>query len=169
MNAPDFIPVLAHGGHPTPEYGACLMEMVSFIEGEEWSDTPQCVEYALAQLARNINDFVSDDNRSKLVDSIHRFSGTAGIDSDEVNKLLYGSSYSNGIPHFLKKFHEIKRRAQNDKGEDRLTNEQYDQIAIDLLYKVLDGYDALRPKPATPVDFNILRDKLAAENVNVFG
>lgn len=168
-NVPDFIPVLSHGGHAYPEQGACLMEMVSFIEGEEWGDSPECVERALANLARNVNDFVSDDNRSKLVDSLHRFSGTADISFEEVNRMLFGHSRINGKIAFMSEFVKIKTRAQCDKGEDRLTNEQYDQLAIDLLYKVLDGYDALRPAPAVPVDFNILRDKLAEQNVNVFG
>lgn len=169
MNAPDFIPVLSHGGHLTPEYGACLMEMVSFIEGEEWGDSPKCVERNLANLARVVNDYVSDDNRHKLVNSIHRFSGTAGIDCDEVNRMLYGHAKINGRTPYFNELREIQRRAECDKGEARLTNEQYDQLAIDLLYKVLDAYDMLRPAPAVPVDFNILKDKLAEQNVNVFG
>lgn len=43
------------------------MEMASYLAGERWSDHPACSHKLLATLARDVNDHVSDDYRSRLV------------------------------------------------------------------------------------------------------
>ena len=57
---PDGLPMLARGGHRSPEQGACLMEYVSVLAGAQFSDHPRCTHPALAQLARVVNDEVID-------------------------------------------------------------------------------------------------------------
>jgi len=42
MTAPDFLPVLSHGSHTSPKEGACVMEYVSVLAGEPWTDRPAC-------------------------------------------------------------------------------------------------------------------------------
>ena len=64
--SPDLFPVLARGKHRNPRKGACLMELVSYLAGERWSDHPECTHPLLAELARDVNDFTSDSGRSEL-------------------------------------------------------------------------------------------------------
>lgn len=63
---PDVLPVLSRGKHRSPRQGACFMELASFLAGERWSDHPRCTHPLLAEVARNVNDRVSDGARSDL-------------------------------------------------------------------------------------------------------
>jgi hypothetical protein len=63
---PDLMPVLSRGKHRSPRRGACFMELASYLAGERWSDHPQCTHPLLAGLARDVNDHVGDDARSRL-------------------------------------------------------------------------------------------------------
>lgn len=65
---PDVLPVLAVGHHRDPRDGGCLMEWVSLLAGERWSDHPACTHPLLAHLARSVNDRVSDVSRHALLD-----------------------------------------------------------------------------------------------------
>jgi hypothetical protein len=64
---PDFMPVLGSGAHKAPEEGACVMEYVSFITGGEWSDVPDCTPLSLASFAAYVNDYIPDEDRSRLM------------------------------------------------------------------------------------------------------
>lgn len=63
---PDGIPVLSRGRHRTPRRGACFMEFASLLAGERWSDHPSCTHPLLGELARQVNDHVSDAGRQQL-------------------------------------------------------------------------------------------------------
>jgi hypothetical protein len=63
---PDGLPVLAAGMHLAPEDGVCLMEYVSVLAGERFTDHPRCTEPTLAFLARLVNDTISDGSRGSL-------------------------------------------------------------------------------------------------------
>lgn len=56
----DGLPLLDRGAHRSPQRGACLMEYVSVLAGERFSDHPRCTHPALAQLARWVNDQTID-------------------------------------------------------------------------------------------------------------
>ncbi|HYJ67420.1 MAG TPA: hypothetical protein VEX15_07130 [Nocardioidaceae bacterium] len=43
------------------------MEFASYLAGEPWSDHPDCTHPALATLARDVNDYTSDNGRHRLV------------------------------------------------------------------------------------------------------
>ena len=79
--APETMPVLSRGKHRNPRRGACFMEMVSFLAGERWSDHPACTHPLLANLARLVNDSVSDDARPQLVPLIP---SVIGLSSEDV-------------------------------------------------------------------------------------
>ena len=66
MSPPDGIPVLARGRHRSARRGACLMEYVSVLAGERFSDHPTSTHPAVARLARLVNDSSSDADRSLL-------------------------------------------------------------------------------------------------------
>src|SRR3954447_16352692 len=74
------LPRLARGRHKTAGHETCVMELVSFLNEEEWSDHPRCVQPVLAAAARAVNDRVSDDGRQRLVDLAPRLAGPAKTD-----------------------------------------------------------------------------------------
>jgi hypothetical protein len=74
------LPRLARGRHKAAGHEACVMELVSFLNEEEWSDHPHCVQPVLAAAARAVNDRVSDEGRQRLVDLAPRLAGTAKAD-----------------------------------------------------------------------------------------
>lgn len=78
--APDGVPVLSRGKHRSPRRGACFMEFASFLAGERWSDHPSCTHPLLAQLAREVNDLISDARRQELLPLIPSVVGRLGDD-----------------------------------------------------------------------------------------
>lgn len=81
VTAPDLMPVLSRGKHRNARRGACFMEMVSFLAGERWSDHPACTHPLLAEMARLVNDSVTDRWRPNLVPLIP---SVVGLTSDDV-------------------------------------------------------------------------------------
>lgn len=58
------------------------MEMASFMAGERWSDHPACTHPLLADLARMVNDIVTDESRTQLVPMIP---SVIGLTSDDLH------------------------------------------------------------------------------------
>lgn len=77
-SVPDGVPVLSRGRHRSPRRGACFMEFASYLAGERWSDHPSCTHPLLGQLARQVNDNLSDGDRQKLVPLIPSVVGRHG-------------------------------------------------------------------------------------------
>jgi len=77
-SVPDGVPVLSSGKHRSPRRGACFMEFASFLAGERWSDHPSCTHPLLGQLARQVNDSLSDGDRQQLVPLIASVVGRRG-------------------------------------------------------------------------------------------
>ena len=84
----DYMPVLSSGFHDDPSQGACVMEYVSLLAGEPWSDTPACTHPVLARAAQVVNDNLTDADRHLLVPLIGRLFGTTGSGSDHERKVL---------------------------------------------------------------------------------
>ncbi len=82
ITAPELMPVLSRGKHRNPRRGACFMEMASFLAGERWSDHPACTHPLLADLARLVNDSVTDRLRPRLIPLIP---SVIGLTSDDVH------------------------------------------------------------------------------------
>lgn len=72
------VPVLSPGRHRSPRRGACFMEFASFLAGERWSDHPACTHPLLAQLARQVNDRIGDEERQRLAPLIPLVVGRRG-------------------------------------------------------------------------------------------
>ncbi|MCL3818260.1 hypothetical protein [Aeromicrobium wangtongii] len=87
MPTPDFLPSLSAGAHDAEQGEACVMEYVSLLAGEEWSDRPECTHPLLAHEARTTNDLLRDGDRSRLVPLIGRLFGTTE-DSPELRARL---------------------------------------------------------------------------------
>jgi len=56
------------------------MEYASYLAGEKWSDHPACTHPLLGELARQVNDFMSDDARQALVELVPDIIGLTGAD-----------------------------------------------------------------------------------------
>lgn len=77
MNIPDSMPTLSADSHKPGSGKACVMEYVSLLAGEEWSDAPRCTHPLLASAAQSVNDKLRDDERHVLVPLIGRLFGAA--------------------------------------------------------------------------------------------
>jgi len=60
---PDNLPHLSRGSHPPGSSEMCAMEAAAWLAGEAWSDHPRAVHRAIARVAREVNDLVTDDVR----------------------------------------------------------------------------------------------------------
>lgn len=76
VKTPDSLPTLSAGAHDSDAGEACVMEYVSLLAGEQWSDRPECTHPILAHEARVANDLLGDDDRPRLVPLIGRLFGT---------------------------------------------------------------------------------------------
>lgn len=77
MNVPESLPSLSAGAHDADAGEACVMEYVSVLAGEPWSDRPECTHPLLAHEARTANDLLTDADRSRLVPLVGRLFGAA--------------------------------------------------------------------------------------------
>lgn len=77
---------LSTGSHASIEDGVCVMEAVSFVAGEPWSDHPTCASLVIGDFLRTWNDAMTDDDRQMLVPLIPRLIGTAGSEADELTR-----------------------------------------------------------------------------------
>ena len=80
VTSPELMPVLSRGRHRNLRRGACFMEMASFLAGERWSDHPVCTRPLLAEMARLVNDCVTDQLRPQLIPMIPSVIGLASED-----------------------------------------------------------------------------------------
>jgi hypothetical protein len=147
------MPVLSYGNHVDPRDGACLLEYVSILAGESFTDRPACVDPVLAAIGRTTNDSLVDRNRHLLVPLIPRLIGTAGlreVTETEVHMLVMTFDIRVGT-----RFREagIGRDAdiisRDENGRWILAFDGYDawmdrrnQIRVDEFTKLLDHFDA---------------------------
>ena len=77
MDLPQTLPSLTAGAHDAESGEACVMEYVSVLAGEPWSDRPECTHPVLAHEARTANDLLDDADRPRLVPLVGRLFGTS--------------------------------------------------------------------------------------------
>jgi hypothetical protein len=111
--------VLGNGSHtkPTvsgPEPGQlCVMEAVSWLTGEQWSDRPLCVSPSLAAGARAFNDYMPHELRQRLVPLIPYLINTAGDGLDDARAHLAAEwMISTYTPAFLELVDDLSDEAQ---------------------------------------------------------
>ena len=89
MRGPDLgTLVLARGGHPSPSQGVCLLEAVSWLAGEPFSDHPECVSPVLAAFGRALNDALPDAERQRLLPLVPLLVGSVDPVADQVDGLV---------------------------------------------------------------------------------
>lgn len=87
MPIPDALPTLSAGAHDAGSGEACVMEYVSLLAGEDWSDRPECTHPLLAHEARTANDLLGDADRARLVPLVGRLFGTTDRSSELAARL----------------------------------------------------------------------------------
>lgn len=69
---------LDQGKHESVKDGYCVMEVVSYVAGEPWSDSPQCACPAISIFSRGLNDCMAANERQRLIPYILRIAGSRG-------------------------------------------------------------------------------------------
>jgi hypothetical protein len=85
---PENLPVISGGKHSSPEGGACVMEYISLLAGEEWTDYPKCTHRSLANLAQRANDTLPQSRRHEMFSRINRLFGTGATGVEETDKAV---------------------------------------------------------------------------------
>src|SRR6185437_682826 len=85
---------LAAGAHGPDGGEGCLMEMVSFLAGEKWSDHPDCSSPVLGNYGRALNDRLPDSLRLQLTSYIPRLIGTRASKEIELQRAFIATDYA---------------------------------------------------------------------------
>lgn len=103
--------ILGSGRHRDPREGRCLLELVSVLAGERWTDHPRCVHPVLASVARRVNDACSDEGRDALIPLALPLIGTAAA-PEPVSALLVSrcSSAALSVRPDLRRLRRMARR-----------------------------------------------------------
>lgn len=145
----DFIPVLSDGPHHSPEDGACVMEMVSFMAGEEWSDTPKCADRMISMIAQSVNDFVEDHNRHLILKDFDRLFGTALSDMKQAvvlrNELQ--KMFNQSPSTYVIDLWGMKMQAKRDMDPNW---DKFDYEILNVLTRALDIFDELTGRESVP-------------------
>jgi hypothetical protein len=103
---------LDEGGHDwlgngdiSPDQRMCVMEAVSWVAGEKWSDHPKCVSPAIGAFLRSWNDGLDADGRQKLKPYIERVLDTVGTPEQEQVRGLMAADWF--IHHHLPAWLEL--------------------------------------------------------------
>lgn len=86
------MPVLSSGPHLDPKDGACVMEYVSILAGEKFTDAPTCTNTVIGGLAWWVNDSIGDTYRHLLLPLIPRLMQT-GEPLHPMEKARLSSAY----------------------------------------------------------------------------
>ena len=85
---------LSAGTHASPDDGACPMELVSWIAGEQWSDQPQCACPVIATFIRAWNDALHEGTRTALLlPLVPRLVGTRANGEIELRRALMAADW----------------------------------------------------------------------------
>jgi hypothetical protein len=152
------VPWLRSGVGTTPADGGCIMQVIDWINREEWTDRPPCVHPVIRALAININDSADDQQRQKLLDLAPRMMNTASDDKQLSVKLAIFCAER--VLHIFEEKYPNDDRPRKaieaaKNGGDRNAADAAAYVAadaadakLDLLVAVLDEYDRLVPRVA---------------------
>ncbi|MGH7722080.1 MAG: hypothetical protein ACRENL_04485 [Candidatus Dormibacteria bacterium] len=77
-------PILV-GSH-SPDGEMCVMEMVAYVAGEEWTDRPRCASPVISDFLRVWNDAMNDEDRQMLKPLIPRLVGSNASKAMELRR-----------------------------------------------------------------------------------
>lgn len=65
-------PILDMGSHTNPDEGVCVMEWVSMVTNDRFTDFPACTDRYIARLAQEVNDCIGRNARQALHEFVPR-------------------------------------------------------------------------------------------------
>jgi hypothetical protein len=98
-------PKLAIGKHEEASREMCIMEAEAYIAGERHSDRPACVDPVLADMARRVNDWMTQDERDEfLAPMLGQFAGTIGTEGHRIARacIVFDYTFRRIIPIYLR-------------------------------------------------------------------
>jgi hypothetical protein len=138
------LPSLDKGSHPEGSGQACIMEYVSVLAGESFSDSPACTHPVLGHLSRRVFDMMSSNEaRYTMVPAIGRLFGTTPPADAAQRKELALAMAKAGV--------EWAKASAADPNRDQQTP---DQRLLSLFETILDAYDTFTGR--TPEQFYTL-------------
>lgn len=132
---------LRTGAHKNLEEGACIMELVSYIANEPWSDHPKCVCPILTEYAIRINDRFNDEHRQLLKPLIPLLLNTKENDNTQIarKRLMRWRNVTVTYPLILEfyKLPEIAMRLREFKNtlEDMAEAKKFLEANKEKIYK----------------------------------
>ena len=137
---------LASGNHLYAAAGMCLLEAVSYIQGEPFSDHPVCVSPVLATYGRRLNDRLNDADRQRLKPYIHKLPGTAGDGLDEQRRFLaIDWAIRTAVPRWLD-VAEFTDHATRLRTLTPITDDTTRHSALEILRPIRDELRSVRSK-----------------------
>lgn len=106
---------LSIGAHLDAAEGTCLMELVSVVAAEPWSDRPSCTHPLVAHLARLVNDALSDGARQELRGLVPSLAGATSEDPSAYASVAHACTehaLTVGTSPLLVHFHRVAQRQQ---------------------------------------------------------
>lgn len=88
------ITYLDSGGHMSHHDGVCIMEAVSYITGEEWTDHPQCACPVITSYTIGIHDRMPDDQRQRLLLYMIRIAGSRSTREVEQQRAYLAATWA---------------------------------------------------------------------------
>jgi hypothetical protein len=82
---------LMPGRHPSPRFGACVVELASMLAEEPFSDRPASVSRVIGSLLRTYNDGLDDERRQDLYELAATVVGTAAgrsVENERASRCL---------------------------------------------------------------------------------
>jgi hypothetical protein len=137
------VPFLRAGVGQSPQEGGCIMQVISWIaHNGAWSDTPLCVLPCLRDIAIEVNDAASDEERQRLLDLAPRLINTQI--ADPARRAQVGLALS-------ERYLSLSNELWDD---DESISDSV--VGVDGLSELLDLYDEItgRPKVTEPLDFS---------------
>ncbi|MBT8161046.1 MULTISPECIES: hypothetical protein [Arthrobacter] len=132
---------LAKGSHVREEQGACVMEYVSMVAGEAFSDRPKCTEPVVFGYAWRANDNMTDDGRQRLLELVPRL-----LSASPLNPIPEVGATITEMAFWRTRQFELEERLR-EAWVDKLfpyTPIPEDDARFNALNAVLDEYDKLR-------------------------
>jgi hypothetical protein len=125
---------LESGGHRKPEDGMCLMEAVSYMQGQPFSDHPACVSPVIGAFGRSWNDKLDDAGRQRLKRFIPIMVGTATTKDDDAARAWLATDWMvrTFTPAWLDKA-GLATHAQNLRNLDALTSAELARKAMPII------------------------------------
>jgi hypothetical protein len=94
MNFNDWQIKLLAGSHRNPQNGSCVMEVVSYIAGEKYSDHPECACPLITTFAIAVNDRMDDAARQRLLPFVLRIAGSKSTNKIEQQRRYMLADYA---------------------------------------------------------------------------